>query len=200
MKDSRGITIIGTIELHGDDTVSVLAVAFRSWILKLWNVTALHEEPHTANLEASVPIIALAFTPDRSRLLSGTTSGTLSIWEASNLALSHITRYDSTFAFIVFSPDGRMMATSRTEAFRAWDLADFHLGMPKNMLWGLTGVVASVEFSQDGQRSVTSSRDCGWCVWCTDDGREFVWLYEYPRPMPHSARVVVGWDRAMVKV
>lgn len=146
MKDSRGITIIGTIELHGDDTVSVLAVVFQSWILKLWNVTALHEEPHTANLEASVPIIALAFTPDRSRLLSGTTSGTLSTWVASNLALLYITRYGSTFAFIVFSPDGRMMAISGTQAFRAWDVADFHLGTPKLMLSGLTNVIASVTF------------------------------------------------------
>lgn len=55
-------------------------------------------------MKAGVPIIALAFNPDRSRLLGGTASDTFNIWDASCLALLKTTRYVSAVVFIVFPP------------------------------------------------------------------------------------------------
>lgn len=204
IKHSRDNTVIGNIELHGDDLVfaaafsldgAVLVIAFRYGVCNVWNVAALHEEPQTA--KTSAPISALG----------GTSDGTFNIWDANNPALLQSTQYDGAATFIVFSADGRMMATSGTEqACRVWDIASLDLNAPKLVLSGHSDVITSAAFSHNRQHIVTRLHDCGCHVWSTDSGRELARLYLYPRPVrsvafsPDGARIVSNSDDATLNV
>jgi WD40 repeat protein len=63
---------------------------------------------------------------------------------------------------LVFSPDGRTLATSWGRAVVLWEVAT---GKPRRQLVGHLGGVGDVAFSADGRRLVSGSSDCTALVW-----------------------------------
>jgi hypothetical protein len=63
---------------------------------------------------------------------------------------------------LVFSPDGRTLATNWGRAVVLWEVAT---GKPRRQLVGHLGGVGDVAFSADGRRLVSGSSDCTALVW-----------------------------------
>jgi WD40 repeat protein len=68
-------------------------------------------------------ILALAFTPDSHRVVTGDELGQLQVWDvATGSVLNTITAHDGNLRAIAFSPDGKLMATAGHDwAIKIWD-------------------------------------------------------------------------------
>ncbi|RPD70204.1 WD40 repeat-like protein [Lentinus tigrinus ALCF2SS1-7] len=171
----------------------------------LWRVQDGQED---RRLSPGVPIHTVAYTPDGSKLIAGAYNGSLIIWETEGYQqLRVITKHLAVITFIVFSPDGRLMATGGTESdCYIWDLETLGQGEPKSVLQGHKGMVCSAAFSPDRNRIVTASDDGSARVWKTETGEALVILHEHTGPVwtvafsPDGKRVASGSSDSTVKV
>src|SRR5262249_20163951 len=119
----------------------VLIAAGRQRALWLWDVESgrsLLPGGHEA------PVVSVAFSPDGRRLASGSVDGTCRVWDVStHKELIHIDQHGG--GAVVFSPDGKTLATEGDGTVRLWNAATGRgrLMAPKN-LWGIA-------FSPDGK-------------------------------------------------
>ena len=98
------------------------------------------------------------FTPDGSRLVSGSRDGTVRIWDMSLVERNGILRGHESFVYdVAFSPDGEQVASS------AWDgtarLWDATTGRQTGLLKHETGIISAVAYSRDGRRLATVERE-----------------------------------------
>jgi WD40 repeat protein len=99
-----------------------------------------------------LPVPTVAFSPDGSKLLSGSWDATVKIWDtASGAALARLRGHTGYVWAVAFSPDGRRLATtSNDETLKLWDVATgqeiLTLENPSAEL--------RLAFSADGQRLV----------------------------------------------
>jgi WD40 repeat protein len=109
-------------------------------------------------------IMAAAFSPDGTRIVTALVDGTARLWDAATgrqigtPLVGHVGVVNSA----VFSPDGRRIVTASPDGTaRLWDAAtDAQTGAP--LLDGHAGVVSSVAFSPDGTRIVSGSGELDW--------------------------------------
>jgi WD40 repeat protein/tRNA A-37 threonylcarbamoyl transferase component Bud32 len=140
-------------------------VSFGYGQVKLWDllrgakVKTLIEEPNSN-------IVAAAFSPDGAHIASGGTYGTISVWVAATgkLQWSHD---GEAISHVVFSPDGRLLATVAGGLIRLWDVAGHKSVMTLNSdnpHW-----ISDIAFSPDGIRLVAVVSG-GVVIWDTVTG------------------------------
>jgi len=98
------------------------------------------------------------FSPDGTRILTGSQDSTARLWDAATgETVATLTGHEDSVMAAAFSPDGRRVLTGAEDwTARLWDAAT---GETVVILAGHTGYVGAVAFSPDGARVITGSAD-----------------------------------------
>jgi WD40 repeat protein len=106
---------------------------------------------------------AVAYSPDGTRIVSGSSDGTLKLWDAGTGAeLATLSGHTSAVNAVACSPDGtRIVSGSDDETLKVSDAEGVELAI----LTGHTGGVTAVGYSPDGTRIVSGSNDHTLKVW-----------------------------------
>jgi WD40 repeat protein len=117
-------------------------------------------------------VMSVAFSPDGTRIVSGSADNTLRLWDAqTGQPLGQpLKGHESWVMSIAFSPDGtRIVSGSEDKTLRLWDAKTGQpLGQP---LTGHESTVMSVAFSPDGTRIVSGSEDKTLRLWDAKTGQ-----------------------------
>ena len=94
---------------------------------------------------------ALAFSPDSSRLASGSSDTTVRIWDTATWeSLQTLAEHSGKVNTLAWSPDGSRLASGSADTYAfIWDAAS---GEELLTLYGETAAVRSPVFSADGKR------------------------------------------------
>ena len=116
-------------------------------------------------------VSALAFTPDGTRLLSGSMDNTLKIWSvATGKEIKTLAGHSGVVETIVVSANGEWALTgSWDNTVKLWDIAG---GKEIRTFKGHTNHVGSVSFSPDGRQVVSASNDGTTRLWNVATGEE----------------------------
>jgi WD40 repeat protein/tRNA A-37 threonylcarbamoyl transferase component Bud32 len=138
---------------------------------RVWNRrgTGPYREPPWGHSDDWV--LALAFSPDRKTVLTGTGTGIAQLWEVSTgkplgPPLQH---QEMALSAVAFSPDGKSFATGTMDGLtRLWQTATVKpLGAPVRH----QDEVAALAFSPDGRTLLTASGDQTARLWDVSPGR-----------------------------
>jgi WD40 repeat protein len=113
---------------------------------------------------------AIAISPDRQYIVTGSDGGTIKIWRLSDgTLLRTLTGHSELVESIAISPDSQTIVSgaSGDSIIRVWRLSD---GQLLNTLKGHRSSVKSVAISPDGQRIVSGSSDNTIKIWRFSDG------------------------------
>lgn len=116
--------------------------------------------------EPNNPFHAVVFSPDGQRLASGSDSGTIYLWDVTNLEAEPVTLTGHTAGIrdLAFSPDSQTLASASVDwRIRLWDVAD--LSVEPVVLTGHRGTVSSLAFSPDGRTLASASADWTIRLW-----------------------------------
>ncbi len=184
----------------------------RSRRVQLWDTDTGAELPPLVCGDASV--LALAFSPDGTRLAAGTNYPQNRVWlwdVATGRALAAMEGHINAISTLEFSPDGsRIVSASLDQTVRLWDCAR---GQLVTTLRGHSDKVIDAHFNQDGRHLASASVDGTLRLWDTHD-RELVCVFRGQALVAHFAisrpdgsvlasvgsdGVVRFWDVAQVK-
>ncbi len=144
-------------------------------------------------------IIAVAFSPDGQRLLTGSNDGRARVWSAeTGQALARPLRHEGVVNAVAFSPDGRCVLTGSSDGTaRLWDVQTGQvLAQPLRH----EGAVNAVAFSPDGRRVLTGSYDKTVRLWSAETGQTIGQPMRHPASVlavafsPDGRRVLTGSD------
>ena len=136
--------------------------------LALRNSMALLVRP-LAQLNHNSQVFAVAFSPDGTKVLTGSSDYTARIWDASNGQEVHKLNHDGMVYAVAFSPDGTKVLTGSSDnTARIWDVTN---GQELHKL-NHDGTVYAVAFSPDGTKVLTGSRDNTARIWDVSTGQE----------------------------
>ncbi|TFK18865.1 WD40 repeat-like protein [Coprinopsis marcescibilis] len=123
-------------------------------------------------LEHPAPVMNISFSPDGSRIVSGSSDRMVRVWdvESGEVLNGPLEGHEDTVNCVVFSPDGTTVASaSEDETIILWDLVTNEMiGEP---LEGHTDAVTSIAFSPDGRRLVSGAHDGILLLWDVESGR-----------------------------
>ncbi|KAE9393321.1 WD40 repeat-like protein, partial [Gymnopus androsaceus JB14] len=115
---------------------------------------------------------SVAFSPDGTRIVSGSHDLTVRIWNAETGMIigEPLEGHTGSVTSVAFSPDGKKIVSgSNDQTVRIWNAESrMMIGEP---LEGHTVAVDSVAFSPDGQRIVSGSGDQTVCIWNAETGK-----------------------------
>jgi WD40 repeat protein len=148
---------------------------------------------------------AVAYNPDGSRIVSGSSDTTIKIWDAENgWERRTLTGHTLPVNSVAYSPDGRRIASgSRDNTVKIWDAES---GRKLRTLEGHTSTVKSVAYSPDGRRIVSGSSDKTVRIWDTEGRRELLKLKRHTGPVlsvaysPDGRRIVSGGDDKTIRI
>jgi WD40 repeat protein/tRNA A-37 threonylcarbamoyl transferase component Bud32 len=178
--------------------------------LKVWDVSrrvAILTLPGAGNATAGGSFAGVTFSPDGDQLAAGL-GQVVGIWDvATGKQLLTLTGHDGPVTRIVYSPDGRRLASaSRDRSVRVWDATT---GEQLLTLSGHASVVSGLAYSPDGRRLVSigggNTRggervDDGVKIWDALVGQEILTLHGAPGQAPCLAfapdgrRLAAGGD------
>jgi hypothetical protein len=169
--------------------VHALDGAWRDWLSGWGERTGLRGHTGTVG--------TVAFSPDGTRVLTGSWDNTARLWDAATgTAVATLAGHTGFVAAVAFSPDGtRVLTGSEDNTARLWDAAT---GTAVATLAGHTASVRAVAFSPDGTRVLTGSEDKTARLWDAATGRavatlaghmERVWAVAFS---PDGTRVLTG--------
>ncbi|KDN34260.1 hypothetical protein RSAG8_12649, partial [Rhizoctonia solani AG-8 WAC10335] len=116
-------------------------------------------------------IWSLVFSPDGTRVASGTLSGVIWIWDVGNgqIVLGPLEGHEDSTISILFSHDGtHIISGSRDNTIRIWDAYSGQLVFTP--LVGHTNNVTSIAITQDDRTIISGSRDKTIHVWDMQTG------------------------------
>jgi eukaryotic-like serine/threonine-protein kinase len=158
-----------------------------------------HLEQHTLVGHRDV-VNSVAWSPDGTRLATGSRDGTAKVWEAASGQERLTLRGHAGPVYSVsWSPDGTRLAAGTGDGMgTVWEAAG---GRELLTLRGHTGLVGSVSWSPDGTRLATGSRDGTAKVWEAASSRELLTLRGHTNAVnsvpwsPDGTRLATGsWD------
>jgi eukaryotic-like serine/threonine-protein kinase len=174
----------------------------RSWewryVNRLCHPELLTLRGHTA------PVHAASFSPDGSRIVTGSDDTTARIWDAQSGSLVHELMGPGQVVSASFSPDGSRVLTANThDSVNVWDTLS---GAEVLSLKGRVWMPRSASFSPDGSRIVTGDLHKTAKVWGAQIGVELLTLEGHAfgiRSASFSSdgsRIVTGSDDNTAKV
>jgi WD40 repeat protein len=115
-------------------------------------------EPSCALRGHTDPVEALAFSPDGTRLASGSADNTVNLWDpGSGARVNSLREAGGPVHAVAFSTDGRLLAAASGDR-KVW-LWDASSGEPLRELSGHGGAVTAVAFTPNGRLLVSASAD-----------------------------------------
>jgi eukaryotic-like serine/threonine-protein kinase len=133
---------------------------------KVWSVPDLREVAVLPHDDQRI-VFALAFSPDRRLLVTGTSDGLLRLWEwESQHLVATWLGHSSSCDAATWSPDGKLLATGgRDEIVRMWNPTN---QAEVGVLKGHAGRISGLAFSRDGHLLVSASEDKTLRSWQVD--------------------------------
>jgi WD40 repeat protein/tRNA A-37 threonylcarbamoyl transferase component Bud32 len=174
--------------------------------LRGWEWRYVHRLSHSDLLTLkghTFYVSSASFSPDGSRVVTGSYDTTAKVWDAQTGAELLTLRGHTDYVWSAsFSPDGSRVLTSGNGIAKVWDAKN---GAEVLTLKGHPGAVTSASFSPDGSRIIT-----GWDktakVWDAKTGAELLTLNGHTGRVtwasfsPDSSRVLTGSYDKMAKV
>ena len=104
------------------------------------------------------PITAVAFDPERSRLVTGCHAGTVRVWDATGgTMLNELRQNAGEIVVLAFSPDGAMLVTASYDGTARF--LDAESGRQLGPALHHADAVLCIAFHPDGKSVVTGTRD-----------------------------------------
>ncbi|HQZ68044.1 MAG TPA: serine/threonine-protein kinase, partial [Planctomycetaceae bacterium] len=151
-------------------------------------------------LQHDAAISCVAFSPDGTRVVTGSGDNTARLWEAQTGApVGAVMKHEGIVWSVAFSPDGtRVVTGSGDNTARLWEA---QTGAPLGAVINHEGYVTSVAFSPDGTRVVTGSWDKTARLWDAQTGVPVGVVMKHEGSVdsvafsPDGTRLVTGsWD------
>jgi WD40 repeat protein len=123
-----------------------------------------HPFPFTVSTQLSYSICCIAYSPDGTKLLSGSSDNTLRLWDIKNeKCLLTLDGHTNWVTSVAYSPDGtKLLSGSSDNTLRLWDAEN---GKCLYIFHHHSDRVNSVAFSPDGQKFLSGSLDSTLCLW-----------------------------------
>lgn len=117
------------------------------------------------------PVLSIALSSDRRRLVSGGKDRTVRLWDCVNgKELARLEGHTGPVRGVDFAPDGeRIVSASEDGSVRLWDVASKTL---IRAFVGHEGAVHCVRFTPDGKRLLSGGADRSLRVWDVESGRQ----------------------------
>ena len=113
-------------------------------------------------------ILALAFSPDRTRLASASKDKTVRLWNINTHESMTLQKHTGWANVLAFSPNGKILASGSVDkTVQLWDTAT---GEPLATLTGHVNGIAALAFSPDGTTLASASADGAIRFWRTKTG------------------------------
>jgi hypothetical protein len=166
-------------------------------MVKVWDART---KQALLTLEGQAYVRAVAFSPDGSRIASGSGDSTVRVWDArTGQGLLTLKGHTEFVTVVAFSPDGSRIASGgHDKTLKVWDA---RTGQDLLTLKGHTDHVHAVAFSPDGSRIASGSRDDTVKVWDAPTDKGLRYFKGHSKPLTQVAftpdgKRVVGRDES----
>jgi WD40 repeat protein len=206
--------LAGRLLAHPDASIATWATGLTPHMEVPWFRPLTHDtlSPVTGSLESTLAghkdtVDAVAFSPDGTRIITGSRDRTARIWDAtSGQHLITLNSHSHAVVAVAFSPDGtRVLTGSADRTARIWDV---HTGSELTTITGHNSSITAAAFSPDGTRILTSSWDRTARIWDAQTGRHLITLTGHNLPFlpalsfasvafsPDGTRALTSWGKA----
>ena len=155
-------------------TEDKIAIGWADGKIQLWDpktgkVLSTLVEGHEMSGDIWVPqVLALAFSPDGTRLANGNKDTTVRLWDINNHESMPLHKHTGWTNVLAFSPNGKMLASGSVDkTVQLWDTTT---GAPLATLTGHVNGITALAFSADGTTLASASADGAIRFWQTGTG------------------------------